>query len=183
MLWSLWLMSPWRAYLLLLQDHAWRTGTYGEMISSNLHRAKSPLNGCWDPSQGQTYTRGLHRRKRRMFHYRQLGRPGPMDLFPFHHDVGPWMPLKSSFRALTSPSWGIQLEVSFGWHVWQFLRGFEPQRFTLEAKHSKREANVTLGGAWHHPKKWIQGFIYQFYVILDFPCKLAMSTFFDLKCN
>jgi hypothetical protein len=28
-------MSPWRAYLLLLQDHARQTGTYGEMISSD----------------------------------------------------------------------------------------------------------------------------------------------------
>jgi hypothetical protein len=28
-------------YLLLLQGHTQRTGTHGEMISSNLHRAKS----------------------------------------------------------------------------------------------------------------------------------------------
>jgi hypothetical protein len=45
-------MSPWRAYLLLMQDHARRTGTYGEMISSDLHGAKIPLNGCCDPSPG-----------------------------------------------------------------------------------------------------------------------------------
>jgi hypothetical protein len=35
-------MSPWRAYLLLLQDHARWTGTYGEMISSDLHGTESP---------------------------------------------------------------------------------------------------------------------------------------------
>jgi hypothetical protein len=35
-------MSPWRAYLFLLQDLARRTGTYGGMISSDLHGAKNP---------------------------------------------------------------------------------------------------------------------------------------------
>jgi hypothetical protein len=35
-------MIPWRAYLLFLQDHAQWTGTYGEMISSDLHGAESP---------------------------------------------------------------------------------------------------------------------------------------------
>jgi len=44
------------------------TGTYGEMIISDLHGAKIPPNGCCDPSQGQRDTRGLHQRKRSTFH-------------------------------------------------------------------------------------------------------------------
>jgi hypothetical protein len=31
--------------MLLLQDHARRIGTYGEMISSDLHSAKIPPDG------------------------------------------------------------------------------------------------------------------------------------------
>jgi hypothetical protein len=46
------------------------------MISSNLHGAKIPPDGCCDSSQGQRDTRGLHQRKR-TFHQRQFGRPGP----------------------------------------------------------------------------------------------------------
>jgi hypothetical protein len=45
-------MSPWRAYL-LLQDHVRWTGTYGEMISSDLHGAESPQMDVVTPARGR----------------------------------------------------------------------------------------------------------------------------------
>ena len=55
-------MSPCRAYL-LLQDHAQRTGTYAEMISSDLHGAKIPPDGCCDPNQEQRDTKAYTEEK------------------------------------------------------------------------------------------------------------------------
>jgi hypothetical protein len=75
--------------MLLLQDHARRTSTYGEMISSDPHGAKSPPDGSCDPSQGQRDTKGLHQRKGRAFHQRHFDRPRPRRVFPSHHDVVP----------------------------------------------------------------------------------------------
>jgi hypothetical protein len=41
-------MNPWRGYLLLLQDFAQWTGTYGGMIRLDLHRDEIPTDGCCD---------------------------------------------------------------------------------------------------------------------------------------
>ena len=95
LLWSLWLMSPWRACLLMLQGHTrwtstWWTGTHGEMISSDLHGAKSPPDGCWDPDQGQRQIRGLHQRERRTFHRGHPGRSGPKGVVSFTPWCRPW---------------------------------------------------------------------------------------------
>ena len=73
----------------LVVDHARQTGTYGEMISSDLHGAKSPPDGCCDPNQGTRDTKGWHQERRRMFPLIHYGRPRPRGVFPFHHDVGP----------------------------------------------------------------------------------------------
>ena len=46
-------MNPWRAYLLLLQDFAQWTGTYGGMISSDLHGAECPQMDVVSPTRGR----------------------------------------------------------------------------------------------------------------------------------
>jgi hypothetical protein len=75
-------MNPWRAYLLLLQDHARWKCTYGEMISSDLHGAESPTDGCCDPNQGQRDTRGWHHEGRRTFSRDTLAGLDPGGSFP-----------------------------------------------------------------------------------------------------
>jgi len=57
-------MSPWRAYFLLLQDHAQWIGTYGEMISSDLHGAESPHMDVVTPTRAERCQR-LARGKRK----------------------------------------------------------------------------------------------------------------------
>jgi hypothetical protein len=56
-------MSPWRAYLLLLQDFARWTETYGGMIRSDLHRAESPTDECCDPTRGKEKPEACTRKK------------------------------------------------------------------------------------------------------------------------
>jgi hypothetical protein len=57
-------MNPWRAYLLLLQDFARWTGTYGRMISSDLHEAESPQMDVVTPTKGRGHQRlALGRKK------------------------------------------------------------------------------------------------------------------------
>jgi len=46
-------MSPWRAYLLLLQEFSRWIGTYGGMIRSDLHGDEIPTNGCCNPTRGE----------------------------------------------------------------------------------------------------------------------------------
>jgi hypothetical protein len=47
-----------------VQDHAQRTGTHGEMISSDLHGAEEPTRWMLRPQQGaQTEQRGFHQRE------------------------------------------------------------------------------------------------------------------------
>jgi hypothetical protein len=60
-------MSPWRAYLLLLQDFARWTGTYGEMISSNLHGAESPQMDVVTPARGREMSETCTRKKEGFF--------------------------------------------------------------------------------------------------------------------
>jgi hypothetical protein len=60
-------MSPWRAYLLLLQDHARWTGTYGEMISSDLHGAESPQMDVVTPARGREMSETCTRKKEGCF--------------------------------------------------------------------------------------------------------------------
>jgi hypothetical protein len=60
-------MSPWRAYLLLLQDHARWTGTYGEMISSDLHGAESPQMDVVTPARGREMSETCTREKEGRF--------------------------------------------------------------------------------------------------------------------
>jgi hypothetical protein len=60
-------MSPWRAYLLLLQELARWTGTYGEMISSDFHRAKSPQMDVVTPARGREMSETCTRKKEGRF--------------------------------------------------------------------------------------------------------------------
>jgi hypothetical protein len=57
-------MSPWRAYLLLLQDFARWTGTYGGMISSDLHGAEIPQMDVVTPPGGKRNQRLAPGRKK-----------------------------------------------------------------------------------------------------------------------
>jgi len=122
LLWSLWLMSPWRVYLLMCRIIPNRrvpywTGTHGEIISSDLHGAESPPDGCWDPNRGQRQVKGFASGKRRTFHQRQLRRPVPKGVVPFPPRRWPWEAMTSPRMFMTSSnSWwdfGRQL-----WHVW-----------------------------------------------------------------
>jgi hypothetical protein len=56
-------MNPWRAYLLLLQDFARWTGTYGGMISSDLHRDESPQMDVVTPTKGRDTPETCTRKK------------------------------------------------------------------------------------------------------------------------
>jgi hypothetical protein len=56
-------MNPWRAYLLLLQDFARWTGTYGGMISSDLHGAESPQMDVVTPTRGRETPEACTRKK------------------------------------------------------------------------------------------------------------------------
>ena len=141
LLWSMWLMSPWRAYLLLLQGHTRWIGTHGEMISSDLHRAKSPPDGCWDPSQGQRQIRGLYQRERRRFHQTQTGRPRPRGSCPSYHDVCLGMLMMSPNVLDTLEAVVCQVARVVG------SRGpRRPNVSLLEANVSLRRPNVTLKG-------------------------------------
>jgi hypothetical protein len=75
--------------MLLLQDFAQWIGTYGGMISSNLHGAESPTDGCCNPNQGQIDTEDLHQEERRTLPLRHSSRPRPRGILPFHLDVDP----------------------------------------------------------------------------------------------
>jgi hypothetical protein len=59
-------MIPWRAYLLLLQDHAWWTGTY-EMISSDLHGVEIPQMDVVTPARGREMLETCTRKKEGRF--------------------------------------------------------------------------------------------------------------------
>jgi hypothetical protein len=88
-------MIPWRAYLLMCRTIPQWTGTlwtctHGEMISSDLHRAEIPSDGCCDPNMGQGQIRGFALEKRRMFHERNIGRALPMGVVPFPPGCWPW---------------------------------------------------------------------------------------------
>jgi hypothetical protein len=89
-------MSPWRAYLLMLQGHTRWTGTHEEMISSDLHGAKShemdveTLAGGRDRSEDCTRERGGR------FTRGNLTGLDPGWLCPLHHDVGLGRPMMSS---------------------------------------------------------------------------------------
>jgi hypothetical protein len=60
-------MSPWRAYFLLLRDHARWKGTYGEMISSDLHGAESPHMDAVTPARGREMSETCNREKEGRF--------------------------------------------------------------------------------------------------------------------
>jgi hypothetical protein len=60
-------MSPWRAYLLLLQDLARWTGTYGEMINLDLHEAESPPMDVVAPARGREMSEICTRKKEGFF--------------------------------------------------------------------------------------------------------------------
>jgi hypothetical protein len=52
-----------------VQDHARRTGTHGEMISSDLHGAEEPTRWMLRPQQeDRDRTEGFAQEKRRTFH-------------------------------------------------------------------------------------------------------------------
>jgi hypothetical protein len=90
-------MNPWRAYLLLLQDLARRTGTYGGMISSDLHRAKSPQMDAVTPTRGRETPEVCTRKKEGRFPRDTLAGLNPGGILPFHQDVDPLGPMTSSF--------------------------------------------------------------------------------------
>jgi hypothetical protein len=54
-------------YLLLLQDLARRTGTYGGMISSDLHGAESPQMDAVTPTRGRETPEDCTRKKEGRF--------------------------------------------------------------------------------------------------------------------
>jgi hypothetical protein len=56
-------MSPWREYLFLLQDHARWTGTYGEMISSDLHGVEIPHMDVVTLAKGREMSKTCTREK------------------------------------------------------------------------------------------------------------------------
>jgi hypothetical protein len=56
-------MNPWKAYLLLLQDLARWTCTYGGMISSNLHGVESPQMDVVTPTRGRETLKTFTRKK------------------------------------------------------------------------------------------------------------------------
>jgi hypothetical protein len=60
-------MSPWRAYLLLLQDHARWKGTYGEMIRLNLQGDESPYMDVVTPSRSREMSETCTRQKKGRF--------------------------------------------------------------------------------------------------------------------
>jgi hypothetical protein len=58
-------MSPRRAYFLLLQDHAQWTGTYEEVISSDLHGVESPQMDVVTQAKGREMLETCTRKKGR----------------------------------------------------------------------------------------------------------------------
>jgi hypothetical protein len=60
-------MNPWRAYLLLLQDFAQWIGTYGGMISLDLHGAESPQMDVVTPTRGREIPEACTRKKEGRF--------------------------------------------------------------------------------------------------------------------
>jgi hypothetical protein len=44
--------EPLEGVVVDVQDHAWRTGTHGEMISSDLHGVEEPTRWMLRPQQG-----------------------------------------------------------------------------------------------------------------------------------
>jgi hypothetical protein len=87
-------MSPWRTYLLLLQNHAQWTGTYGEMISSNLQGDESPYMDVVTPSRSREMSKTCTREKEGRFTRDTLENldPGGLSLPPGHcpweaHDI------------------------------------------------------------------------------------------------
>jgi hypothetical protein len=75
-------MIPWRVYFLFLQDHAQWIGTYGEMISLNLHGDKIPPDGCCDPNQGKETLEDGTRKEEECFLRDTLKGIEPMGYFP-----------------------------------------------------------------------------------------------------
>ena len=130
LLWSLWLMSPWRAEFWCARPcptgTSW-TGTHGEMISSDLHGAEVPIRWLLGPHQGQrqetswlsfcTWEEEGH------FIHDTLAEPSPGGLTHFRWNVSLWWPRtspRSHWRHLQSVAvW------QGSWHVWQ---GLEAQR-------------------------------------------------------
>jgi hypothetical protein len=60
-------MSPWRAYLLLLQDFSWWTCTYGETISSDLFGDEIPQMDVVTPTRGRAMSKTCTREKEGIF--------------------------------------------------------------------------------------------------------------------
>jgi hypothetical protein len=79
-------MSPWRAYLLLLQDFSLWTGTYGGMIRSDLHGVESPTDGCCDPTRGKEKPEAGTRKKEG-----RCTRDTLTDLDPWGFFLSSWM--------------------------------------------------------------------------------------------
>jgi hypothetical protein len=81
-------MNLWRAYLLLLQDLARQTGTYGGMISSHLHGVESPQLDVVTPTRGKDTPKDCTRKKGR-FPQNTLAGLDPGGFLTFHLDVDP----------------------------------------------------------------------------------------------
>ena len=128
-------MSPWRGYLLLLQDFAQWTGTHGGMIRSDLHGAESPTDGCCDLARGKEKPEVSTRKKEG-----RRTRDTPVDLDPWGFCLFSWtLTLESNdviILTLTSPIVRVFTydgQLCANWYVWQHSGPLEAKRSTFEA--------------------------------------------------
>ena len=151
LLWSLWLMSPWKAYFLMC-----RTMPNGQVPFGPVHMRrwlvrtsmglKSPSDGCWDPVRGaetgQCLTEVLHRRRRGRFTRGTLAEPDLGGMTPFQWNA-------SLGRLRTSPSspWRHPTSWSFLEADWAAVARVACWRSPLGANVLLLDVSPTLKGA------------------------------------
>ena len=155
LLWSLRLMSPWRAKFLM-----WRTMPDGKVPNELVHMGrwlvwtsmglKSPSDGCWDPIRGRDRTmfdRGLAPEKKRMFHQGHFGWARPREIDPLAVECWPQMTQDVTRRLVTS-SWaygrwtGLLARVA----AWKSPR--RANVWLLDAALAPKGPNVSLRRDW-----------------------------------